>query len=221
MNKPIRILLADDHTIVRKGLCSILESEEGIEVVGEAEDGREAIQKVKLLNPHVVVMDISMPSLNGLEATRQIRKQYPKIKVLILSMHANEEYIFQTLRAGASGYLVKKAAPKDLVLAIQSAFEGEIFLSPSISKIVVEGYIKTEPSPLNENDPFETLTKREREILQLLAEGVSNHSIAEKLYLSVKTVQTHRANILGKLNVHSLTDLIKIAFNKGMISLDT
>ena len=218
--KTIKVLLADDHTIVRKGLHALLEAENDIEVVGEAEDGREALKKAERLQPDVVVMDIAMPGLNGLEATRQIKKHFPTIKVLILSMHTNEEYIFQTLRSGASGYLVKKAAPIDLVLAIQAVKRGESFLSPSISKTVIEEYIRNAEKSVKEGDPFEILTNREREILQLIAEGFSNREIAERLYISVKTVETHRAHIMEKLAIHSAAALTKYAIRKGLISLE-
>ena len=219
--KTIKVLLADDHTILRKGLRSLLETEKGIEVLDEAEDGREAVSKVEALHPDVVVMDIAMPGLNGLEATRQIKKLYPEIQVLILSMHTNEEYIFQTLRAGASGYLVKKAAPRDLVLAIHAAMRGESFLSPSISKTIIDEYIRKAEKTGEEDDPFEKLTGREREILQLLAEGISNREISKKIHISVKTVETHRAHIIEKLNLHNATDLTKYAIRKGLIRLES
>lgn len=218
--KKIKVLLADDHTIVRKGLRSLLEDDKDIEVVDEAEDGREALEKAERLQPDVVVMDIAMPGLNGVEATRQIKKHFPEIKVLILSMHANEEYIFQTLRAGASAYLVKKAAPRDLISAIQAAKRGESFLSPSISRTVIEEYIRKAEKTTEDEDPFEKLTDREREVLQLIAEGLSNRTIAKRLYISTKTVETHRAHLMEKLNTHSTADLTKYAIRKGLISLE-
>lgn len=218
--KKIKVLLADDHTILRKGLCSLLADDKDIEVVAEAENGREALDKVKKLKPDVVVMDIAMPGLNGLEATRQIKKYFPEIKVLILSMHANEEYIFQTLRAGASGYLIKKAAPMDLTLAIQAAIRGESFLSPAISRTVIKEYIRKAEKTAVEDEPFEMLTDREREVLQLIAEGHSNREIADRLYISTKTVETHRAHLMEKLNIHSAADLTKYAIRKGLTSLE-
>ncbi len=218
--KKIKVLLAEDHTIVRKGIRSLLDDDKDIEVVDEAEDGREAIEKAEKLQPDVVVMDITMPGLNGLEATRQIKKHFPEIKVLILSMHANEEYIFQTLRAGASGYLIKKAAPRDLILAIQAAKRGESFLSPSISRTVIEEYIKKAEKTNEEEGPFERLTDREREVLQLIAEGYSNREIADKLYISTKTVETHRSHLMEKLNINNVADLTKYAIRKGLISLE-
>jgi two-component system response regulator NreC len=215
MNK-IRVLLAEDHTIVRKGLRSLLDGEAGIEVIGEAEDGREAVEKVGQLLPDVVLMDITMPSLNGLEATRQIKKRFPEVKVVILTMHANEEYIFQILRAGASGYLVKQAAPTELLSAIQAAYRGESFLSPSISRKVIEEYIQ-QAEATAEKDSYDQLTDREREVLQLIAEGHPNREIAELLHISVKTVGTHRANLMDKLDIHSTAELTQYAIRKGVI----
>jgi len=175
MNR-IRVLLAEDHTIVREGLRSLLEGEADIEVIGEAEDGREAVQKVEQLHPDVVVMDITMPALNGLEATRQIKKLFPGVKVLILTMHANEEYVFQILRAGASGYVVKQAAVPELISAIQAVYQGDSFLSPSISKKVIEEYIRQAEAMAN--DSYDKLTDREREVLQLIADGHTSREIA-------------------------------------------
>ena len=218
MNK-IRVLLAEDHTIVRKGLCSLLDSAAGIEVIGEAQDGREAVEKVQLSLPDVVLMDISMPFLSGLEATRQIKKRVPDAQVLILTMHATEEYIFQMLRAGASGYVVKQAAPAELVSAIQAVHRGESFLSPSISKKVIEEYIRQANETL-EKDRYDKLTDREREVLQLIAEGHSNRETAELLHISVKTVETHRAHLMDKLDIHSTAELTQYAIRKGVISPD-
>jgi two-component system response regulator NreC len=218
MNK-IRVLIAEDHTIVRKGLRSLLESEVGIEVVGEAENGRDALAKVQQHCPDIVLMDISMPDLNGFEATRQIKQHCPEVKVLVLTMHANEEYVWQILRAGASGYVVKHAAPDELILAIQSVFRGDSFLSPSISKTVIAGYLQ-QVEALPEKVGADLLTPREREVLQLLAEGHATRDIAERLYLSVKTVETHRAHILDKLNLHNTAELVKYAIRTGVIQSD-
>ena len=215
----IRVLLAEDHTIVRKGLRSLLDGEADIEVVGEAADGREAVGKVQLLLPDVVLMDIAMPALNGLEATRQIRHRFPEVKVLILTMHANEEYIFQILRAGASGYVVKQAAPTELISAIHAACRGESFLSPSISRTVIEEYIQQAKATAGE-DSLDKLTPREREVLQLIAEGHPNREIAEVLHISVKTVETHRANLMNKLDLHSAAELTQYAIRKGVIGSD-
>ena len=216
-----RVLLAEDHTIVRKGLRSLLDKETGIKVVGEAEDGREAIAKAEELHPDVVVMDIAMPGLNGLEATRQIKKRFPDIKIIILTMHTNKEYVSQTLKAGASGYLVKKAAPDELISAINAVHKGNSFLSPSISRMVIDEYIQRSKEISEGEEGFEQLTVREREVLQLIAEGRKTREIAELLYISIKTVETHRAHIMNKLDIHSTAELTRYAIRKGIISSDT
>ena len=215
----IRVLLAEDHTIVRKGLRSLLDGEAGIEVVGEAEDGRAAVEHARQLRPDVVLMDIAMPGLNGLEATRQLKRQFPEVKVLVLTMYANEEYIFQILRAGASGYVVKKAAPGELVTAIQTVHRGDFYLSPSISRTVIEEYVRQAEAMAGE-DRYERLTPREREVLQLIAEGHANREIGEVLHISVKTVETHRANLMEKLDLHSTAQLTQYAIRKGVVSPD-
>jgi DNA-binding NarL/FixJ family response regulator len=216
----IKVLLAEDHTIVRKGLRSLLEKEIGIEVVGEAEDGREAVRKAEKLQPDVVMMDIAMPGLNGLEATRQIKKRFPEMKIIILTVHANEEYVLQTLRAGASGYLVKKAAPADLIEAIQAVYKGDSFLSPSISKTVIDEYIRQAETKSERDIIYGKLTNREREVFQLIIEGHKNREIADLLYVSIKTVETHKAHIMDKLNVHSTAKLIRYAMDKDLIIKD-
>jgi two-component system response regulator NreC len=213
----IRVLLAEDHTIVRKGLRFLLEGEAGIEVIGEAEDGREAVQKTQELLPDVVLMDLSMPELSGLEATRQIKKRFSEVKVLILTRHANEEYVFQILRAGASGYVVKKAAPTELVLAIQSVCRGDSFLSPAISRPVIEEYIRR--AEAIEESSYDRLTDREREVLQLVAEGHSSREIAELLHITERTVRAHRGHLMDKLDIHSTAELAQYAIRKGVISL--
>ncbi len=212
----VRVLLAEDHTLVRKALRSLLEAETDIEVVGEAEDGREAVEQVGQLHPDLVLMDISMPSLNGLEATRQIRQRFPEVKVLVLTMHADEEHIFQILRAGASGYVVKKAAPSELISAIQTVYRGDTFLSPSVSRTVVQEYIRWAEAMEGEDD-YSRLTPREREVLQLIAEGHSNREMAGMLHISVKTVEGHRANLMDKLDLHSTAELTQYAIRKGVI----
>jgi len=214
----IRVLLAEDHTIVRKGLRSLLDAEAGIEVVGEAGDGREAVRKVQQLSPDIVVMDIAMPGLNGLEGTRQIRKRFPEVKVVILTMHTDEEYILQILASGASGYVVKQAAPRELVSAIQSVHRGGSFFSPSISKKIVEGYIRQAEATVEANS-YQKLTEREREVLQLIAEGHSTREIGQLLHISGKTVETHRAHLTDKLDIHSVAELTQYAIRKGVISL--
>ena len=215
----VRILLAEDHTIVRKGLRALLEDEPGMEVVGEAQDGREAVEKAGELRPDVVVMDISMPSLNGLEATRQITKRLPEVKVLILTVHTSEEYIFQILRAGASGYVVKNAAPAELVSAIRAVHRGDSFLSPSISQKVIEEYVRQVEAATPE-EAYDLLSDREREVLQLVAEEHTNQEIAERLYISVKTVENHRAHLMKKLDIHSTAGLTQYAARRGLVGPD-
>ncbi len=218
MNK-IRVILAEDHTIVRQGLRSLLEQSDDIEVIAEAEDGREAVNKTEQLKPDIVLMDISMPILNGIEATRQIKKKFPDIKVLILTMHTTEEYISQILHAGASGYLVKKSAHHELLSAIKAIQKGNSYLSPLVSKKVVDQYLQKTQDDIKQ-DRYEKLTTREREVIQLIAEGKANKEIAERLYLSVKTVETHKAHLMEKLNLHTTTDLIKYAIQKGIINIE-
>lgn len=215
----IRVLLAEDHTIVRKGIRSLLDDEPDIEVVGEAEDGRDAVAQTESLEPDIVVMDHTMPLLNGLEATRQIGKLVLQTKVLILTMHTNQEYVFQYLQAGAAGYLVKQTAPTELVTAIQAIHSGGSFLSPSITKPVIEELIRT-GGTAGRIAPDDTLTEREREVLQLIAEGFTNQAIAQQLQISVKTVGVHRLNLMQKLDLHNLADLTKYAIRTGMIGLD-
>lgn len=212
----IRVLLAEDHTIVRKGLISLLKDEMGIEVIGEAENGREAINKVEELMPDIVVMDISMPLLNGLDATRQIKKRFPDVIVLILTMHIDDAYIFEVMQAGASGYIIKKAVPTELVSAIQAVYQGDIYLSPKVSKKVIQEYLKQVDSGKENIEP--KLTDREREVVQLIAEGNSNRKIGESLFISVKTVESHRAKIMEKHNLHSTADITRYAIRKGIVS---
>ena len=214
-----KVLLVDDHTIVRQGIKALLDTQEGIEVVGEAEDGREAIEKAKQMAPNVIVIDITMPNLNGIEATRQIKKINPEIKVLVLTVHDNEEYIHRILQAGASGYLLKESAVSELVSAINAVEKGEIFLSPSISKVVVTDYIRHVETGSGDFDSLNILTNREREVLQLIAEGHTNKNIAHELKLSVKTVDVHRSHIMDKLNIHDITGLVKYAIRKGLIKV--
>lgn len=215
----IRVLLAEDHTIVRKGIRSLLDEEQDIEVVGEAEDGRAAVAQAEALLPDIVVMDHTMPLLNGLEATRQVRKLLPETRVLILTMHTNEEYVFQFLQAGAAGYLVKQTAPTDLIAAIRAVHGGDSFLSPAISKTVIEQYVRSgEAAGKSVTDS--ALTEREREVLQLIAEGFSNQEIGQQLTISTKTVGVHRLNLMQKLDLHNLADVTKYAIRTGIISLD-
>lgn len=219
--KKIKVIIADDHTIVRKGLCAILAGESEIEVVGEAEDGRDAIRKVEQLQPDVVLLDIAMPLLNGLEATRQLRKRYAKLKILILTMHDNEEYVFEALRAGASGYLVKRSAPNELISAIKAVYREGSFLSPAVSKKVIDQYVRVGLKKVKEDKEYGKLTEREREILQLIAEGRANREIAELLNISIKTVESHRSHLMEKLNIRNIAELTQYAIRKGLISIGT
>lgn len=218
MTKPIQVILAEDHTIVRAGLRALLEQSERIEVIGEAKDGKEAFNLAASLRPNVVVMDITMPNLNGIEATRRIKDEHPEIKVVMLTVHANEAYIYQALRAGAEGYLVKQTAPEDLVSAVEAAAQGEAFLSPLISKNVMENY-RHHSGINNDVDRLDSLTKREREVLQLIAEGKTTRQIAKQLFVSQKTIRNHRANMMSKLDIHNTASLTLYALRKGIISL--
>jgi two-component system response regulator NreC len=216
MNK-IRVLLADDHTILRDGIRALLDDQTDMEVIGEAEDGQSTVKMVAKLIPDVVVMDIAMPLLNGLEATRQIRRDYPQVKVLILTMHENEEYIRQVLAAGALGYVLKDAAARDLLGAIRAVHQGEAVLSPAITRLVIEDYLRW--GDIRPEDTTNGLTPREREVLQLIAEGYTNKEIAEILSLSVKTIQSHRTNLMSKLDLHDRGELIKYAIQKKIIDI--
>jgi DNA-binding NarL/FixJ family response regulator len=210
----IRILLADDHTLMRAGIRSLLEKMPGVEVVGEAADGREALSLVQSQMPQVVLMDIAMAGLNGLEATERIMKEFPKVRVIILSMHANEEYVLQTLRAGASGYLLKDAATTELGLAVQAVARGDTYLSPAISKRVIEDYVGRTSG---QKGLSEQLTSRQREILQLIAEGKSTKEIAFLLNVSIKTVETHRTQLMDRLNIHDVPGLVRYAIRMGLV----
>ncbi len=214
----IRVLLVDDHTIVRQGLRSLLDSHEDIEVVGEAENGRQAFEKTEQVIPDIVILDITMPSLNGIEATRQIKKLKPEIKVIVLTVHDSEEYVHQVLQAGASGYLLKESAVSDLVSAIHAVGKGDIFLSPTISKVVVKDYIKHTEGYSKAFDSLDILTGREREVLQLIAEGHTNREVARLLKLSVKTIDVHRSHIKEKLHIRDTAGLIKYSIKKGLIN---
>ena len=214
-----RVLLVDDHTIVRQGLKALLDFQDGIEVVGEAEDGRQAIEKAKQLFPDIIVIDITMPNLNGIEATRQMKKINPEMKVLVLTVHDNEEYVHQILQAGASGYLLKESAVSDLISAINAVKKGDIFLSPSVSKVIVKDYIRHTEGELGDFDSLNILTSREREVLQLIAEGHTNKEVAKVLKISNKTVDSHRSHIMEKLHIHDVTGLVKYSIKKGLIKI--
>jgi two-component system, NarL family, response regulator NreC len=215
--KAIRILLADDHTVVRKGLRLLLEAQSGFAVIADAADGREAVALAEKLTPDVVVMDVAMPTLNGIEAARQITSHQPQTAVVFLSMHSDEAYVLKALKAGARAYLLKDSAEYDLINAVKAVSEGKAFFSPAISKMLVEDYMRQMQERAVE-DSYDLLTTREREILQLLAEGKNNKEVATLLNLSLYTVETHRSNIFQKLNLHSGAELILYAIRKGVIS---
>jgi DNA-binding NarL/FixJ family response regulator len=217
---PFRILLADDHEVVRAGLRALLEEQSGWEVVAEAVDGRDAVEKATKLKPDVVVIDIAMPSLNGLEAVRQIVKTVPNTKVLVLTMYDSDPLIQQVLQAGARGYLLKSDAGRDLVSAIDALRRNKTFFTPKVSQMVLEGYLDKGPKEKEAEDEPESLrlTSRQREIVQLLAEGKSSKEVAAVLGLSVKTAETHRANIMRKLDCHSVTELVRYAIRNHIIA---
>ena len=214
--KLIRILLADDHTVVRKGLRLLLESQPGFEVVADAADGRGAVALAEQHTPDVVVMDVAMPVLNGIEAARQITARLPHTAVVFLSMHSDESYVLRALKSGGRGYLLKDSAEADLINAVRAVTEGKSFFSPAISKMMMEDHMR-ELRERQIEDSYELLTTREREVLQLLAEGKSNKEVAAVLNLSLYTVETHRGNILQKLDLHSGAELILYAIRKGVI----
>jgi len=214
--KKITVLLADDHRILREGIRSLLEKEPDIEVVAEASEGGEAVAKAQQLSPDLVLMDITMPGMNGLEATRQIKALKPGVKVLILTMHESNQYISQFLRSGASGYVLKDTAAQELVGAIRAVNQGDAFLYPSIARMLVEEYLQKVQSG-EERGSYDGLTDREREVLRMVAEGKTNKEIADDLSLSVRTVQAHRANLMGKLHMHDRTELVRYAIRKGLI----
>jgi len=213
----IRVLIADDHSILREGIRSLLENESDMEVVGEAEDGHLAVSMACELEPDVILMDIGMPRLNGLEATRQIRKKLPNTQILVLSMHDNEEYIRQVLANGAMGYILKDAAYNELLSAIRSVYRGEAVLSPAITRLVIEDYLRW--GDLRPRNVDNGLSHREREVLQLIAEGYTNKEIADILCISIKTVQAHRSNLMEKLDLHDKSELIKYAIRKKIIEI--
>ena len=213
----VRILLADDHTVMRAGLRLLLERHQDFEVVGEAADGRQAVDIAAEQKPAVVVMDIAMPQLNGVEAARQILNRDPETAIVMLSMHSDESYVLRSLKAGARAYLLKDSAEADLVSAIQAIIDGKSFFSPGVRALLKEDYIHR-LAKFGADDTYELLTAREREVLQLVAEGRSNKEVAALLNLSLYTVETHRTHILQKLNLHSVPDLILYAVRKGIIS---
>jgi DNA-binding NarL/FixJ family response regulator len=211
----IKVLIADDHAIMRDGIRALLDINDDIEVIGEASEGKEAVEKVQELMPDVVVMDIAMPGLNGMEATRLIAKSAPKVKVLVLTQHDNKEYILSAIKAGATGFVPKRALGSELVSAIRAVYQGDSVLYPSVASALIEDYRKR-----SEVEPFDLLTAREREILRLIAEGHTSQEIANMLVISIKTVLGHRTKIMEKLDIHNRTELIKFAMRKGLINID-
>jgi two-component system response regulator NreC len=218
-NSPITILLADDHAIVRQGLAKVLENGERLKVVGEAKDGREAVNKACQLKPNIVLMDISMPILNGIEATRQIKKMCPQTKVIILSMHSHDRYIGELLKMGASGYLIKDSTGSDIINAIDAAMKGDVFLSPSISRLVVENFVSSKKKQSSREELYANLSNREREVFQMIAEGRSTKDIADILFVSISTIKTHRAHIIEKLQIDNLSQLVQFAIELGIVEI--
>ena len=220
MSEPtISLFLVDDHTIVRQGLAKLLNAEPDLKVIGEAENGLEAVKKVEKLSPDVVLMDIAMPLMNGIEATRQITRLIPRPKVIILSMHTHDRYISELLRMGASGYLLKDASGRDIIQAIRAVVKGDTYLSPSISRRVVEDYVSMKNKSSGE-DLYGNLSNREREVFQMIAESRSTQDIADILCLSPSTVKTHRAKIMEKLKIDNMTQLIKLAMRLGIVDFE-
>lgn len=213
-----RVLLADDHTLVRAGIRSLLEKMAGIQVVGEASDGREALVLIKKTSPHVVLLDITMSGMNGLDVTVRVVKEFPHIKVIILSMHSNEEYVLQALKVGVSGYLLKDAATTELELALKAITRGETYLSPAVSKKVINNYLERVGETAAETPSQSILTPRQREILQLVAEGKSTKEIAFMLSVSVKTVEAHRAQMMDRIGIHDVPGLVRYAIRIGLVT---
>lgn len=212
------IILADDHPIVRRGLRSVLEVEKDFSLIGEAGDGIEAVRLVENLTPNILITDMMMPGLTGLEVTRQVRHRVPKVKIIILSMHAAESYVLEALRNGANGYVLKDSAADELVHAIREVLAGRRYLSSQLSERAIETYIQKSESSIT--DSYDSLTNREREVLKLAAEGCTNNEIAERLFISPRTAETHRANLMKKLSLSNHTELIRYAIRRGLLPLD-
>lgn len=217
MSQKVRIVIAEDHTILREGLRSLLSSNPSFEIVGEAEDGREAIKCVEKFKPDLILTDLSMPRMNGMEAIKEIKRESPTTKVLVLTVHRAEEYILATFRAGADGYLLKDSTHAELVMAVKKVLSGKHYISPEISEKVIEGYLDGRRT-LKTKSSWETLTQREREILKLIAEGYKSKGIADDLCISVKTVEKHRANLMEKLDLHSIQALTAFAIERGLVT---
>lgn len=219
MNGKQRILIVENHTLLRAGLKMLLSQDASLEVIGETDNGRDAIQMASKLMPHLILMDLNMPGMNGIEATRDIKMRFPQIRVLVLTIHKTEEYIHESLKAGADGYLLKDATHNELTVAIRSILSGKTYLSPDISERIINGYLNPNGSS-SVTSPWDTLTYREREVLKLVAEGHPNKHIAEYLSLSVKTVEKHRSNLMKKLNLHNASTLTAYAIEKGLVTLN-
>ncbi|MBL7175629.1 MAG: response regulator transcription factor [Desulfobacteraceae bacterium] len=217
MKKQYRIVIAEDHTILREGLKSLLRADPDFDVVGEAEDGRDAIRCVQTHSPDLVLMDLSMPRMNGLDAIKEIKKQNPEAKIIVLTVHKTEEYVLTTLQAGADGYVLKDATHSELLMAIKNVLIGKRYLSPGISEKVIEGYLEGRKT-IKTRSAWDTLTQREREILKLIAEGYKNKEIADYLFISLKTVEKHRANLMRKLDLHNAAALTAYAVEKGLVT---
>ena len=214
----IRIILADDHTIVRHGLNRLLQQEEDMEVIAQAADGHSTVELTRELSPDMVIMDIGMPDLNGIDATQQIAREFPQVKVIGLSMHSGKKFVVEMLNAGASGYLLKDCALEELTTAIKTVAAGQIYLSPSITDVVIDNYIRR--SETKENSAFSLLSQREREVLQLMAEGKTTKQIGLQLHISPKTVEGHRLRLMSKLNMDSVAKLTKYAIQEGLTSAE-
>lgn len=217
MSKEYRIVIAEDHTILREGLKALLVSDSKFKVVGEAEDGRDAIRLAEKLAPDLILMDLSMPRMNGMDAIAEIKKRLSDIKIVVLTVHKTEEYILAALQAGADGYLLKDDTHAELMMAVKSVFSGKTYLSPAISEKVIEGYIEGRKT-LKTSTSWDSLSRREREVLKLIAEGNKNKEIAEYLYLSLKTVEKHRSNLMKKLDLHNAATLTAFAIEKGLVN---
>ncbi len=217
MQKIIKIVLAEDHTILREGLKALLSSDPQFEIIGEAADGRESVRCVEKLGPNLILMDLSMPRMSGMEAIREIKKRCPDIRIIALTVHKTDEYLHTSLQAGADGYVLKDATHEELVLAIKKVMKGQSYLSPGVSGKVIEGYLEGKETVLSDS-PWETLSPREREVLKLIAEGYKNKEIADDLCISLKTVEKHRANLMKKLDLHNAAALTVYAMQKGLVN---
>ena len=217
MENKVRIVLADDHTILREGLRALLSADPNFEIVGEADDGREAVRCVEKLGPDLLLMDLSMPRMSGMDAISEIKKRYPETKIIALTVHKTEEYLLTTLQAGVDGYVLKDATHDELVMAIHNVMAGKRYLSPGISEKVIEGYLEGKEDSLSVSS-WQKLSQREREVLKLIAEGYKNKEIAEDLCISLKTVEKHRANLMKKLDLHNAAGLTVYAVEKGLVS---